>query len=135
MTDRAGKEKMLREIYAARVNNDMETIERVFSPDVKFRMVGSPGHTDMAILAESFQEAQPMVEEMMKAFIMSDLNIRSIVIEGDRAVVHWWVKVESGKTGNVAHTELCDLIEFKDGRIVSFTEFCDTALAGRLVAA
>jgi len=133
MTDRAGKEKLLREIYAARINNDMETIGRAFSPDVKFRMVGSPGHTDKAIQAENFQQTQPMVEEMMKAFIMSDLNIRSIVIEGDRAVVHWRVKVESGKTGNVANTELCDLIEFKEDQIVSFTEFCDTALAGRLV--
>ena len=31
MTDRAQKEKLIREIYAARVNNDMETIGRAFA--------------------------------------------------------------------------------------------------------
>ena len=133
MTDRAQKEKLIREIYAARVNNDMETIGRAFAPDVKYRMVGKPGRSEMAIQAESFYQFKPLVEQMMKTFIMSDLNIRNILIDGERAVVHWQVKIQSGKTGDVASTELCDVLEFKDGRIVSFTEFCDTALAGRLM--
>ena len=135
MIDRAGKEKLLREIYAARVNNDMETIGRAFAPDVKYRMVGKPGRTETAIQAESFYQFKPLVEQLMKTFIMSDLNIRSILIDGERAVVHWQVKVESGKTGDVASTELCDVVEFKDGKIVSFTEFYDTALAGPLLGA
>jgi ketosteroid isomerase-like protein len=135
MSDRAQKEKLIREIYAARVNNDMETISRAFAVDVKYRMVGKPGRTETAIQAESFYQFKPLVEQMMKTFIMSDLNIRNIVIEGERAVVHWQVKIESGKTGDVASTELCDVLEFKDGKIVSFTEFCDTALAGRLLGA
>jgi ketosteroid isomerase-like protein len=135
MTDRAGKEKLLREIYAARVNNDIETIGRAFAPDVKYRMVGNPGHTKAAIQADNFYQFKPLVEQMMKAFIMSDLNIRNILIDGERAVVHWQVKIESGKTGDIASTELCDVLEFKDGKIVSFTEFYDTALAGRLMGA
>jgi ketosteroid isomerase-like protein len=135
MTDRAGKEKLLREIYAARVNNDIETVCRAFAPDVKYRMVGKPGGTDTAIQAESFYQFKPLVEQMMKAFIMSDLNIRNILIDGERAVVHWQVKIESGKTGDVASTEICHFVEFKDGKIVSLTEFYDTALAGRLLGA
>jgi ketosteroid isomerase-like protein len=135
MTDRAQKEKLIREIYAARVNKDMETISRAFAVDVKYRMVGKPGRTETAIQAESFYQFKPLVEQMMKTFIMSDLNIRNIVIDGERAVVHWQVKIESGKTGDVASTELCDVLEFRDGKIVSFTEFCDTALAGRLLGA
>ena len=133
MSDRANKEKLLREIYAARVNNDIETVGRAFAPDIKYRMVGKPGRTDTAIQAESFHQFKPLVEQMMKTFIMSDLNIRNILIDGERAVVHWQVKIESGKTGDVASTELCDVLEFKDGKITSFTEFCDTALAGRLM--
>ena len=105
MTERVQKEKLIWEIYAARINNDMETIGRAFALDVKYRIVGKPGPTETAIQAESFYQFKPLIEQMMKTFIMSDLNIRNILIEGERAVVHWQVKIQSGKTGDVASTE------------------------------
>jgi ketosteroid isomerase-like protein len=48
--------------------------------------------------------------------------------------VHWRVKVRSSVTGETADTQLIDIVEVKDGRIVSFVEFCDTALASRLMS-
>jgi len=58
-----------------------------------------------------------------------------ILVEGDKAVVHWRGKIRSTVTGEIVDTELVDLFEFKDGRISSFVEFCDTALAARLMQA
>ena len=56
------------------------------------------------------------------------------VIEGSKAAVHWRSKVRSSLTGETVVTELFDLVEFEDGRISSFLQFCDTALAHRLMA-
>ena len=49
--------------------------------------------------------------------------------------MHWRGKIRSTLTGEVVDTELVDLFELQDGRISSFVEFCDTALAARLMQA
>jgi ketosteroid isomerase-like protein len=43
--------------------------------------------------------------------------------------------MRSSVTGQTVETDLFDLIEMEDGRIASFLEFCDTALAARLMQA
>ena len=53
--------------------------------------------------------------------------------EGDGATVQWRGKFRSSITGETAETDLVDVIRFKEGRISSFIEFCDTALAARLM--
>jgi ketosteroid isomerase-like protein len=42
--------------------------------------------------------------------------------------------VRSRQTGNVAVTESVDLVEFRDGKVASYTQFFDTAIADRLMA-
>ena len=46
--------------------------------------------------------------------------------------MHWRGTFRSSATGKVAETDLLDLIEVKDGRIASFDNFFDTALAAKL---
>jgi ketosteroid isomerase-like protein len=36
-------------------------------------------------------------------------------------------------TGETVETDICDLIEMEGDRIKSFLEFCDTALAARMM--
>jgi ketosteroid isomerase-like protein len=49
--------------------------------------------------------------------------------------VHWRVTARAPASGQSAVTELFDLVEVKNGRIASFLEFCDTALAARMMDA
>jgi ketosteroid isomerase-like protein len=44
------------------------------------------------------------------------------------------VRFRAASTGDLFETEVADFIEVKDGRIVSLTKFCDTALAAYLMA-
>jgi ketosteroid isomerase-like protein len=130
---RVEKERLLRELYEARIRKDFNAISQFFAPDMYYHMMGSPDGGGQIIQAVGLDEFRPLTEEMMKTFVLSDLEIRNVMIDGDKAVVHWQVRIQSGTTGDVALTDLCDIIEFKNDRIVSFVEFCDTALAGRLM--
>jgi len=130
---RSDKERLLREMYEARIRKDFGAISHFFAPDMHYHMMGSPDGQGLIVQAAGLDEFRLLAEEMMKTFVLSDLHIRNVVIEGDKAVVHWQVRIRSGSTGDVALTDLCDIIEFKDEQIVSFVEFCDTALAGRMM--
>lgn len=130
---RSEKERVLRQLYDARVRKDFDAVARFFARDMYYHLMGSPDGRGQVIQAAGIDEFRPLTEEFMKTFVMSDLSIRNIVIEGETAVVHWQVRMQSGSTGDAAVTDLCDIIEFKDDLIVSFVEFCDTALAGRLM--
>ncbi len=48
---------------------------------------------------------------------------------GSKAAVHSRMTVRAKATGNVMETELFDLVEIRDGKIASFTQFFDTASA------
>jgi ketosteroid isomerase-like protein len=46
-----------------------------------------------------------------------------LVIESPRAAVHWHADIYSKVTGVTVPTELIDMAEIRDGRIVAYTEF------------
>jgi ketosteroid isomerase-like protein len=133
MSDRSSVEKLLREAYAARVRGDIETIGRIFADNARFEVAGSSQVSAIPARVDGAGQIRPLISQMIKTFEMSDLRILSMVIEGSKAAVHWRVKVRSSVTGETADTQLMDFIEVKDGRITSFVEFCDTALASRLM--
>jgi ketosteroid isomerase-like protein len=133
MADRNQLEQTLRETYAARRRGDVEGILRHFSPDARFTMAGSPETSPVAMRVEGHAPFREALQGMVKTFVVEDLDVVSMVIEGDRAAVHWRATFRSAVTGDILKSDLCDFVEFKDGRIATFHEFCDTAAAARLM--
>jgi ketosteroid isomerase-like protein len=133
MSDRSSVEKVLREAYEARVRGDIDTIGRIFAENARFEVAGSSQVSAIPARVEGAGQIRPLIGQQIKTFQMSDLRILSMIIEGGKAAVHWRVKVHSSVTGETADTQLVDIVEVKDGRIASFVEFCDTALASRLM--
>jgi ketosteroid isomerase-like protein len=78
---------------------------------------------------------RPLLAGMIKTFELLDYTIVCMLIDGDTAAVQWHAKIRSSVTGQTVETDLFDLIEMEDGQIASFLEFCDTALAARLMHA
>ena len=60
-------------------------------------------------------------------------DIVTLVVEGSNAAVRARANVTSDVTGATVDMEFGDFFTFKDGRIASFVQFCDTALAGKLL--
>jgi ketosteroid isomerase-like protein len=133
MSDRSQFERLLKEVYATRKRGDVDGILRLFSVDAHFQMAGSISASPMPLRTAGVTEFRTVLERLILTFEWVDQDIMCMLIDGPRAAVHWRGKIRSSVTGETVDTELVDIVEVKDGRIVSFIEFCDTALATRLL--
>ena len=134
MSERAQMEKTLREAYAARKRGDLDALAGIFAPHARFQMAGSNA-SPIARKVVGAAEFRPLLAGMIQTFEILDYTIVSMLIDGQAAAVQWHAKMRSSVTGQTVETDLFDLIEMEDGRIASFLEFCDTALAARLMQA
>ncbi len=123
MTDRVQIERLLQTLYAARVGGDLDTLCRTFADDAKFRIAGASDGKPISISAVGTIQIRTWLNMMIKTFRMTDQSTVSIVIEGAKAAVHWRCTIHSKITGTVIPTDLVDLVEVRDGRIASYTEF------------
>ena len=132
MTSREDIERALRAAYAARQRGDLDALSRVFTPHARFQMAGSNA-SPIAARAEGEESYGPLLAGMIKTFEVLDHQIVSMLIDGSNAAVQWRAKIRSTVTGETVETAICDLIEMEGDRIKSFLEFCDTALAARMM--
>ena len=123
MSERAEIEELMRELYANRLRGDLPAVCRSFSEDAEFRIVSAGQASPIAITARGIDEFRPLLELLIKAFRLSDLTILFMSIDGLRAAVYWQANVRSKITGGTVPTEMIDLVEVSEGRIVNFREF------------
>ena len=135
MSDRSEIERILKEAYAARKRGDIDAILRLFSVDAHFQLAGSISASPIPLRTAGTSQFRTVLERLIRTFEWVDQQIICMLIDGPRAAVHWRGRIRSTVSGETVDTELVDIVEFKDGRIISFVEFCDTALATRLMKA
>jgi ketosteroid isomerase-like protein len=123
MTDRLETERLLHQLYAARVNGDLPGLCATFAHDATFQIAGTSNPSPVSISAVGVDQFRPLLAIMIKTFKLSDYTILSMLIDGAKAAVHWRVKIFSRITGTTVLTELVDVVEIRDGLIASYTEF------------
>ena len=123
MTDRLEIDRLVRELYAARMRGDLEGVCRTFSNDAKFQIAGASHASPIAITAVGVDEIRSWLALMIKTFQLDDQTVLSIIIDGAKAAVHWRATIHSRITGATVVTELVDLVQVRDGRISSYIEF------------
>jgi ketosteroid isomerase-like protein len=126
MPTREEVQRLLETAYAARKQGDLKQLLPLFTDTGRYKTVGMDAANGRA-------EQSAALDGLIKAFELLDYKIHCMVIEGSKAAVHWHGKFRSSTTGKVAETDLLDLVEIKDGRIASFDNFFDTALAAKLM--
>jgi ketosteroid isomerase-like protein len=123
MTEREETERLLRDLYSARVRGDVAAVYEKFTPNARFQIAGASHSTPVAVTAVGAGEYRPLLAIMIKTFKLSDDEIVTLLIDGGNAAVHWRAKIFSRLTGTTIVTELVDMIEIRDGRIGSYIEF------------
>ena len=123
MIDRLAYEHLLTELHAARIDGPLERLCAVFAPDVQFRIAGSSDGKPIAINVQGGEAVRPWLAMLLKTFRVTNYRLLTRVIDGDRAAVHWRADIHSKITGARVLTELVDMIEVRDLRIISYTEF------------
>jgi ketosteroid isomerase-like protein len=135
MTDRNEVERLLRAAYAARQRGDVEAIMGMFAENAHFGLAGSRQASPVAMRGTGLEALRAQLTGLVQAFEWLDQDILSMIVEGSRAAVHWRGRIRSAVTGDEVETEVVDIASVENGKIVSFVEFCDTALAARLMEA
>jgi ketosteroid isomerase-like protein len=133
--ERAMIERTIKDAYAARKRGDVDSIVKMFAENAHFQLAGAYVTSPVAVETMSSGDLKAALTALVATFEWLEQDIQSILVEGDKAAVHWRGKIRSTVTGEIVDTELVDLFELTDGRISSFVEFCDTALAARLMQA
>jgi len=123
MSERVDTERLLHDLYAARMSGNLPALCATFTDDAEFQISGANGASPTAVSAVGLPEFRPLLAVMLKTFKLSDQVILATLIDGPRAAVHWRVKILSRLTGATVLTELVDVIEVRNGRIGSYKEF------------
>jgi ketosteroid isomerase-like protein len=123
MTERVVAERLIRDLHAARVRGDLAALCRLFADDGRFEIRGASADKPIAISAAGLAEFRPWLSMMVKVFRLSEYALLSLVVEWPLAAARWRVDIYSKVTGVTVPTELVDLVELRDDRIVSYSEF------------
>jgi ketosteroid isomerase-like protein len=116
-------------VYAARKNGDLDAIMRFFDENATFAMNGSKQASAIAIEAKGADEIRAALKNLLNAYDMHAQTILSFLVDDEKAAVHHRSKLKFRPTGEVFDTEMLDLWKLQGDKIVSVTEFVDTALA------
>jgi ketosteroid isomerase-like protein len=123
VSERAVAERLIQQLHAARVGGDLAALCRLFAEEGRFEIAGASADKPVAIRAEGLAAFRPWLAMLLKVFRLSDYTLLSLIVEGPRAAAHWRANIYSKVTGITVATELVDLVELKDERIVSYNEF------------
>ena len=123
MLNRIEVERLLQELYAARLAGDLDRLCRTFTEDARLEIAGVSYATPMAIKASGQAEIRTWLALLVKTFQLGEQEVLSTIIDGASAAVQWRCKVRSRITGASVATELVDVVRIRDGRIASYTEF------------
>ena len=134
MTERATIESVLKDAYAARVRGDVEGMVPHFDDDAVFALAGAREASPVALRCTDCESMRAAMAGLVGAFEFKSQEIVALVVDGDRAVAHTRGTVRAAATGEEAVTEMADNFTFKNRKIASFLEFCDTALAAKMAA-
>lgn len=120
---------LVQSLYAAFGRGDVEPILAACVPDVDWRLVGRKGDYPTfgewrgpAGVAEFFKLVAEIEE--FQAFTPSEFHV-----SGDKVFVLGTYALTVRKTGRAMATEWCHVFTLRDGRIIAFREFTDTAQA------
>lgn len=123
MTTREVAERIVSDLHAARANGDLAAMCRLFTDRGEFRIAGASADKPIAIDAHDLAGFRPWLSMLVKVFRIGGYERLSFLFEGTRASVHWRADIHSKITGVTVPTELVDLVEFQDDRIVKYCEF------------
>jgi hypothetical protein len=123
VAERVVAQRIIEKLHAARVKGDLATMCSVFADDGRFEILGASADKSIAIRAANLAEFRPWLAMMVKIFRIGNYQQLSLVIEWPRATAHWRADIYSKVTGVTVPTELVDVVQLDDTRILTYTEF------------
>ena len=131
MSNRDQIEAVVRETYARRCAGDVDGLMAMFGPEPRFRLAGDEILGDLTVEVRGRKDLRAILERLMDAWDWSDYRIDTVVVEGNRAVVHSKGTMFYVPKKQSFVTQTLDLMTIDDSKIADFLQFCDTHMAAR----
>ncbi|MGO8737471.1 nuclear transport factor 2 family protein [Rhodoblastus sp.] len=130
--DRELIEHRVRTVFERRAAGDVPGILEYAAEDISYDVRGNWTLYPFSRPARG----KAVVAQMLATIEMMYENLGSIlhelVIDGDRAALHRTSQLRNRGTGQVVSLDVCDFIRFRDGLVVEFSEYPDSAALERL---
>jgi ketosteroid isomerase-like protein len=123
VAERSVAQTLIGQLHAARIGGDLAGMCRIFADEGRFEILGASADKSIAIRAQDLAEFRPWLAMMVKVFRISNYDLLSLVVEWPRACAHWRADIYSKVTGVTVRTELVDVVQMSEDRIVAYTEF------------
>lgn len=120
--------------YATRQSGTIDEMAQFWAPDATFRLTGDP--RSLGNFPVGPTDARTAVSYLMERFTFHEMEPIQMLIDGQRASIHWKVRLTPAGSDEVVTTEIADFLTFDEaGRITSLVEFADTGAIGAMAAA
>jgi len=132
--DRSETEAIVRKMYACRLDNNLDDCVACFAPLAVYELCGSSDTSPIPSRCEGDHDAmREILAGLIDTWRWKDIAYSSFVIDGDQVVVRYHLTTEFAPLQKTVTTEIIDHLIVRDGKIVSLSEFVDTAMVAELV--
>jgi hypothetical protein len=127
-------EQWLRDLYEARLSNDVERCMQFFTAQSTFRLAGSANASSIARASDTLSAIRDQVTELIHVWTWKKIDTYNLVIDGDTAAVRYQLTAVFNPSGELITTEIVDVVKVSAHKVVEFHQFVDTAAIERLIA-
>ena len=129
MTSRAHIEETVRSLYAARVRGDLDGVMGGIADDAVFCLNGrGTGVPALCTPSKGRAAIRPLLKDLIDTWRFDDWKELALLVDGERALLHWMARVTCVPSGKSESFEVLDLVTFRDGKIIDHRQSTDTAL-------
>ncbi len=132
MIERTAVADLIRSAYAARHRGDLDGLMSHFHEECSYRLAGGPEACEVFVQPDGRAAVREQMAGLIATYVFSNIEELALMVEGDRATLHWRADVVCLPTGRTGSFEIMDLITVADGKVASVTQFTDTAGVARL---
>src|SRR3977135_2935650 len=135
MTSRTQIEDTIRDLWVARLQGDLEgTLKGVAEGAVFSLNARGTGEKSMSERSTGKAAIRPVLRQLIENWRFDDWKQISLLIDGEKALLHWTASVTCVPPGKSENFDVFDLIKFHDDKIVDYHQSTDTALLMSLAA-
>jgi ketosteroid isomerase-like protein len=134
MTDANAIKAAVRSTYDARVRGDLEGTIAAFAEDVVFEFNGQgTGLPGLAAPVTGKAAVRPVMQQLIDNFRFTDREEVSLLVEAEKAALHWRAIVTFTPNGRSAKFDVFDFYKFRDGKIAVLRQSTDSAMVKTMV--
>lgn len=117
---------LIEQVYAQRLASSVEGVMAFIADDVEYVILGEIAGQPILPSVKGKAALQAYFSGLFQRWVWIDLHVIRKIIDGDVAAVELSGKILHQVSGQKFETTLCEILEFRDGKIVKVRSFVDT---------